>query len=133
MSTIPRTLRPTGFRWSLMLACNYHRNGSFLGHCDSVEIGAGRGNFTFGTDWLDEHCLTLTGPRIRLQVGKHSAKLGPLVFEQRGYKEWVGNWCWDACFVQRAAVREIAKLLKSRGWSVESAQGLLCEWFDRLG
>lgn len=134
-SQVTKSLRPPRFRWTLMLACNHYRNGMFQGYVESVSLGCGRGDFRFGTDYLDNHELTLSGPRVRLAFSKKSrsrARLGSVVFEFCGYKEWVGNWCWDAMFVERKTVREIARTLKSQSWTCESASGLLIDWFDRL-
>lgn len=128
-----RSLRPKHFRWSLAIACHNYRNGTFQGWCEYVRIGVGRGNFIYGTDWCDNHEVTLTGPKIRFHCGKtDKAKFGPITFRHRGYKKSVGNWCWDACFVDRRTVREIVGFLKSEGWTVESSSGLLIDWFCKV-
>lgn len=132
-----RSLRPKHWHWSLHLACNDWRSGMFTGNVHAIEIGLGRGNFRFGTDFLDEWHLKLDGPEVRMRIlkdegGAMRLHVSHYEFKVRGYTEWFGNWCWDACYIQRATVRELCRHLKARRWSPEDGSQRMWEWFERL-
>lgn len=133
MTTKADVLRPK--RWSLMVACNDYRNGMFRGRVSAIEIGAGRGNFEYGTDYLDDYELNLaacgTEPRFRW-IGDDAFKLSRWEFPCTGIRDWVGNWCWDACFVDRAVIRRLMPILKRLEFLPASGSPLLWEWFNRL-
>lgn len=125
-----RCLRPR--RWSLALCCNCPDNGMFWGRVDAVKIGAGRGNFDFGTDYLDDFELNLDGPYVKFQWLKDSFRLGRYTFPCEGIKEGVGNWCWDACFVDSDVIRKLCPILKAKGYTPDSGSTLLFNWWDNL-
>lgn len=120
-------------RWDIMFCCNDHRNGMATGKVDTIKFGIGRGNFEFGTDWCDDHELTIHGPEVTFRwIGANNFKLSRRKFYCVGSKAWVGNWCWDACFVKTQTVREVAKILKRREWSPESGSEILCDWWSKI-
>lgn len=132
MTTKADVLRPK--RWSLMVACNDYRNGMFCGRVSAIEIGAGRGNFEYSTDYLDDYELDLAAcgaePTFRW-LGNDGFKLSRWTFPCAGIRQWVGNWCWDACFVDRDVIRRLMPILKRLDFQPESGTTLLWEWFDK--
>lgn len=125
------TLRPRDFRWALHFACNDHGNGMCQGFVEEVRIGLGRGNFEFGTDFLDEHYLELHGPRTKFHWENDSEfRFLRKTWLCRGIKTWVGNWCWNACFVERRTVRQILNRLKRRNWRPENGTTLMFDYFE---
>ena len=128
-----KNLRPRGFRWSLAFACNHHTNGQAQGFVENVRIGIGRGNFDFGTDFLDSHEIELYGDRVSFRwLTDTRFKLSRYGYSCRDMKEWVGNWCWDACLVSREVVLCVARVLKAKGWRPESGTEFMCRWWERL-
>lgn len=129
-----RILRPDKSRWSMMFCCNDPDNGGMTNRVEAVEFGIGRGNFEFGTDFLDDHDLQICGPSLTfrwLDSGKRF-RLGRRTFSCEGYRPYVGNWCWDACFVGTNTVRLAAELLKGRKWSPESGSEILWNWWEKI-
>ena len=123
----------------LAFCCNDYRNGMFAGKVDAIKFGAGRGDFNFGTDYLEDYELDLTGPEVHFRwlgnVSTYSIdsfRIGRRKFPCRGQTDWVGNWCWDACFVTRDVIRELCPWLKSRGFSPESGASVLWRWWESL-
>lgn len=128
-----RMLRPRPARWDLMLCCNEPENGSQRDFVDAIQFGIGRGNFEFGTDWVDEWELTIAGPDITFRwVDMNHFKLGRKTHRCLGTRQWVGNWCWDGCFVTTTTVREVARFCKSRNWSPEDGSTNLWRWWENL-
>jgi hypothetical protein len=128
-----RCLRPASFRWALQLCCNDPDTGQDTGRVDAIQIGLGRGNFEFGTDFLDDYYLNLTGTPIRYRwIGETRCRLSRLTFDCRGYKYGVGNWCWDGCLIGRQTVRDVLRLVKSRRWTPEDGTERFWRWFEAL-
>lgn len=137
MSTAKRSLRPT--RWALHFRCNHHRTGMPTGGVDTIQFGAGRGNFVYGTDYLDDYELSLSGPRVRFAWAKSktafrlwTSQAGPVMGRCTGYQPYVGNWCWDACFVTADTLRRLAPWLKRQGWLPESGTEILWRWWKKI-
>ena len=128
-----RILRPKPSRWDIMFCCNDHRNGMATGKVDTIKFGIGRGNFEFGTDWCDDQELTIQGPEITFRwIDANHFKLSRWKHRCLGSRQWVGNWCWDACFVATHTVREVATMLRNRRWSPEEGSEILWNWWDKL-
>jgi hypothetical protein len=130
-TAVPRTRRPK--RWALHFACNDYRNGAAQGFVESIQFGAGRGDFNFGTDYLDDYELSIDGEAVEFEWLKDSFKLGPHICLCEGITEGVGNWCWDGCFVSANVLRQICPWLKAQGWSPEGGSTLLYDWWERIG
>lgn len=125
--------RPVRSRWCVHVACNDYRNGHCQGWFGAVHIGIGRGGFDFGTDYLDDQYIELDGPRTTYRVmDANKIKLGRVTVAYDGYREWYGNWCWDAFFVDTDDVRKLARYLKRRCFGVEDGTEVLSRWWHRL-
>lgn len=92
----------------VMFACNSDRNGVFLGRCDAVHI--------------DDECIRLHGPWLRLTEPTKDRpwlRFGRRRFGTLGWKEWVGNWCWNAAWMSRDEARRLVAYALKRGFDAE--------------
>jgi hypothetical protein len=73
------------------LCCNDPDNGNFAGAVSAIQVGDLE---LMSKRWW----LTPSGPRLRVEADRFilAGKSWPY---ERG-KEWYGNWCWDAYWVQ---------------------------------
>ena len=71
----------------VMLCVNNWRNGVFHGRLERVEIA----DLTLESPYMDS--------ALRIRVDKIGITLGAdrRTWPYSSYREWVGNWCWDAC------------------------------------
>lgn len=104
------------------LACNDWRNGSPQGWADAVKVGA----------------LSFVGGRVSVALEKpHDLsrfplrlRVGHVQVPALAYREWYGNWCWDAVEVRKVdALRIVNYLLRRQTWHIEEAPS---ELYDRL-
>lgn len=122
-------LRPKVARWDICFCCNCGPKGKV----ESIQFGIGRGDFNFGTDYLDKHDLYVNGPAITFRwIDANHFRLGRKTYRCLGMREWVGNQCWDGCFVTTQSIREISTTLKQRGWEPESGSTTLWDWWEKL-
>ena len=125
-------LRPR--RWALHVACNDPETGRFAGEIEYLDIGAGRGTVRYGTDWPDDYFLRLQGPPLSFDwAGSESACwIANLYVPCTGITPSVGNWCWDACFIDKEAVRALCTHLRILQWSPEEGTTRLWRWYEGL-
>ena len=110
-------------RWQIMLACNDYRNGMSQGFIDAAII------YPHGI----KRSLELHGPEIRCTwIRGNRIRISRRVFTYATTRRWVGNWCWDAIFVDRYTARQIAATLKSRGFAMEAADKRMNRWWELL-
>jgi len=131
----PKSLRPRGYRWSLHLCCNDPDNGMPQGFIVGAQFGAGRGNYTYGTDWLDVYRLHLSGCEVEVPFGwvdDTHFRLGEQVFECCGRQNSIGNWCWDGCFITKQTLRQVAPILKAGGLSPDEGSEWLWRWWENV-
>ena len=50
----------------------------------------------------------------KVRVGRHTYWIG-------GYRQWVGNWCWDGVSMTRREARRLIVNLLARGFTVTAA------------
>lgn len=104
----------------LLFACNDPENGTFIGKADWFEF---------------DDCETLSVTRygqpltVRVIGGGMDARIriARRVFPCMGYTRWVGNWCWDAVWVDVAVADEIANYLRSFHFQVDCAVSTIAE------
>ena len=130
----PKSLRPKKSRWALAFCCNNPDSGQSTGKVDAIRFGIGRGNFAFGTDYVDDHELLLNGKPIGFRwLLPLGFRLSRKKYPCMGITYGVGNWCWDACFVSTNTVRQVAHVLKGKNWQPDSGSEWLWDWFTNLG
>ena len=103
----------------LMLCCNDPANGMHTGRCDSIEVLASAKSSPV--------LLELHGNASRCVRNGSWLRIGHQRLFCANYKEWVGNWCWDAAHIP--ATSDVAQLLvalqRSPYWDVEAGATLL--------
>jgi hypothetical protein len=111
----------------VMLCCNDHRNGNFLGYAEAIEV----------------HDVSLVGGRVTVGFkseklasaksyqGEHTLRIGRLVIPCLGYQTWVGNWCWDCATVRGIESWRIINYLAGKPeWYCEKAECSIYEAFN---
>lgn len=90
---------------TIHMACNNPDNGLSLYRCEAVEIHG-----------PDEFSLTFEGPAIVTRLRDDGRlQFGTFIIPIRSYKNWVGNWCWDAAgVVPKQAMRAVNYMIQRR-------------------
>jgi hypothetical protein len=101
------------------ICCNHHENGNFAGRCDSVTY-----------DDLDLVSALKGACRFSLLSGNRF-RLSRRVFSYVRSKEWFGNWCWDAFWMERREAHRLVAYLRQSGWGCEGGPARLCDWYDK--
>ena len=111
---------------TVSFACNDPNNGNFLGRFDRLEVDAGElhieleGERTVEVDFD----FPILGGGGKVQVGRF--KIPGLA-----YKDWYGNWCWNAAsFTWVEALRIINYLGSLKGWRMTEGPSDLFEAFN---
>lgn len=98
----------------LHICCNHHENGSFAARVFGVHVGEIQ---------LDVRVIGAETRCRTLKAGRFS--IGRVAFKTYSYREWVGNWCWDAMRVRRDDIVRILNYLRDRRcreWQVYSVE-----------
>ena len=123
-----------GIHHTIMLACNDHRNGRFKGSFDAAEL--------LGLD--GDRLMAFEGPPIKARFWLRSKCGAPPSFSVTGrnaglplriwlhaenYRQWYGNWCWDAFFVQPETAAKFLHVVRIAKWHCyEAESGLFALW-----
>lgn len=91
--------------WSVMVACNDHRNGVFAGRAEAFDIldpdGDAAANF-----------MVADGTPIRFDVEDGSIRLGRrFVFPFQAEDPWHGNWRWNRYWLDDDQAARMVRLL----------------------
>lgn len=90
--------------FSVMFACNDHRNGFESGRCSAVHVDQ------LGDVVLELDADDMRGPAFRWdgRGGGIRARVGRRLFPIEGDPQsWTGNWCWDGCTMRLSVVKEL--------------------------
>lgn len=102
----------------VMLCCNNPDNGIFDGKLRALEIGP---NMSFYAIQWEGRRIALLDNAIRIS-GKR--------FPVNGFREWVGNWCWDCVTMRGSTVLELLNWPRFRKFfEVDEAETRLFNWF----
>src|SRR5579859_6866537 len=76
-------------RMEIDFACNDYRNGDCLGRFEAVNV-----TWPGGIEYIEFECDTTTveWKDAKLHVGRVAVASGRKLM-------WIGNWCWDGCYV----------------------------------
>lgn len=93
----------------VMLCMNDDRNGNNLERCSGIHVQHDDDLFT-GTIELESDMLA---PPSRMTVcryiprptGGNLLQFGRRRFRCTGWREWIGNWCWNGTWMERAEAR----------------------------
>ena len=107
--------------FSVMFACNDHRNGMASGRCAGVHVWSDGSLIELDAD-------DLNGPVFRWEHrdGHVRARVGRRLFPIEGHPQsWVGNWCWDSCAMRLSVLKELlAHLVAIDFHIIEEAEGV---------
>jgi hypothetical protein len=108
------------------MACNDPDNGLFAGRVAMIHLPDQLLELT-ANEW---NILSFRGcPRLREEPGAIilSGKRWPIVRA----KEWYGNWCWNAYWMQPQAAKQFLVWLHGRGlFHCETGETWACELWD---
>lgn len=102
------------------VCCNDGRNGLFEGRVTAIEL----------SDMTLEHCSE-HGCKFTV-LGDGLFRLSRRVFKFNAWREWVGNWCWNAYQLDKDEARRLLQYLKKSGrWTCTDGPEELFEWFNK--
>ena len=109
---------------TLNFACNDPDNGNFVGRFDRMDLDAGGLHMVFDGP---EETICFDFP---MHGGYGSVTINEEHFPSLAYREWYGNWCWNAAsFTWREALT-IVNYLGANGWRVTDGPSDLFEAFN---
>lgn len=98
----------------MMFDCNDYRNGQSQGYFEQVCFG---------------YMVELDGPRTVIRwLTPETLRIGRRKFQHNGWREWVGNWCWDE--IDIADSRKLLTYLKEKGFTCSHGPAKFYEWFN---
>ncbi|WP_422928634.1 hypothetical protein [Singulisphaera sp. PoT] len=112
---------------TVMFCCNDPDNGMFSHRIDGLDISGLiqlEGPFDIVEDEDGNEDL-VGGTEFETEAG--SVIVAREKFPILGYRQWVGNWCWDAAGMEVAAVVSLLNHLKRLGWTCMVAESNLFE------
>jgi hypothetical protein len=119
--------------WSIMVACNNPRNGSFAGRADAFDLIAPDGDIalSFETDYgstvrFAERFYQDKQSRTEHQI-RFGGKRRPW-FRTLNHQRWSGNWCWNQHWLTDRATARVLWFL----WANFHWVGGWCVLTDRL-
>lgn len=105
------------------LCCNDPDNGNFAGRVSAITIGDLE---LMSWRWH----LTPPGPRLRVDTDRFILAGKPWPYLRS--KEWFGNWCWDAFYVEPKVSADFLIWLHGRKlFSVDSAEARVFNLWKR--
>lgn len=108
---------------TLNFACNNPDNGVFVGRFDRMDLDAGDLHMEF--EGGAESIIAFDFP---IRGGYGTVKIGDREWTSLAYREWYGNWCWNAALFTWVEALEIVNYLGGSGWW-RMTEGP-CELFD---
>lgn len=105
--------------------CNDPDNGIFVGKFHRMQVSCGDLDMEFEGPWFQKEGIV-----FRLDNGGEHAIIGRLRIPILGYRERVGNWCWNAIWVPWPRALEIINYLgrnKVQDWHMIEGP---CKLFD---
>lgn len=112
-------------RVRVAFACNDPESGHRRLYFDAVEISEPGGETLvslMGDLYEDERTALKHAPRIE---GGHCSFLRVMgqLYRVRRFRQWEGNWCWDACDMSVTAARYLLRRLLKAGFQVDEWVG----------
>lgn len=110
-------------RVAIDIACNDPDNGLFDYRAGMITLGD---DIELESDnWIDGYRFVDLGDAIRLHRRK---------FKIVASKGWIGNWCWNRYWMERAEAKRFVLMLRTSGrWRCTSGPSRWYEWFNREG
>lgn len=86
----------------IMFSHNNPDNGEYTGKCRHIEFGS-----DMELELYSEESIT-----TRIEQNNKRVKISRRYFPITAYQTWVGNWCWDAVWVNENIFNQIWDYLK---------------------
>jgi hypothetical protein len=109
---------------SVMLCVNGDR-GEPIGRVVGLDLTA------CGLELRDPHWSDRDAPVFR-RLSDQAIRVGRRLFKVRGYRTWVGNWCWAAALMELPEANRLVVYLLDRGWMVEAGPVVAPKWLPAL-
>lgn len=108
-------------------ACNDPDNGNFAGKVwqAAISVPSKRGpsdQIELETQFVEGQSFTIVEGQIRM----HRIRVP---FESRVY--WLGNWCWDGFWLERAEAKRLLFRMRSNGWRCTCGPARFFDWFNK--
>lgn len=99
-------------------ACNDPDNGNFTGKCDKVELPK---------SGMALECR-LFGGGVKIDFSNSTLSFGRLKLPHHGSKSWVGNWCWDGCWLTLPDTLKLVTYIKTlKHWGCDGGWCAICD------
>ena len=111
---------------TLNFACNDPDNGNFIGRFDRMDVDAG--TLHMELEGGSESIISFDFP---IRGGYGTVKIGDREWTGLYYREWYGNWCWNAAGFTWVEALEIINHLGATGeWRITDGPSALFEAFN---
>jgi hypothetical protein len=109
----------------ISIACNHPDNGFFMGRFDAAHYGNDQ-----DTEITSKYYGCRGGMGVRY-LGDGKIRISRRVFRFEREREWFGNWCWNALWMEHAEARRLLRyLMASKKWYCEGGPTRLYRWFN---
>lgn len=116
-------------------ACNDPDNGNFAGKVwqAAISVPSKRGpsdQVELETQFGEERSFTIVRtPDDEEHEGEIRMHRIRVPFESRIY--WLGNWCWDGFWFDRAEAKRLLFRMREHGWRCTCGPARLYDWFNK--
>ena len=94
------------------LALNDWRNGAPQGYALGLQIADRDGDIALALDTVTGD----SGPVCRVDQRLWRVKLGYHWYAIKGYRQWYGNWCWDAVWMEPSTAADLLNQARASKW-----------------
>lgn len=122
---------------SVDFACNDPDNGIYVGKFHMMQVRAGADDMDFDGPCYQSDGITfkiIETPIVGSISNQHLfAQVGRLKVPIYGYREWVGNWCWNSISVSWVEALKIINYIgknKTGGWHMSNGPTDLFDAFN---
>jgi hypothetical protein len=113
------------------IACNNPDNGIFMGRFDAMHYGDEQDVEITSKFWGSRAGFGVRYLEGETSDGQGRIRISRRVFRYKREKEWFGNWCWNALWMERREARRLLRYLRDSGkWHCEGGPTRLYHWFN---
>jgi hypothetical protein len=110
--------------FAVHIACNDPDNGSFIRKAQAINL-----SFSDSSCSIDLGMCGARDPSFDYSAGH--MRLSRFKYRIRTFDTWVGNWCWNAYFLDALnATRLVVNLMADKRWGCEGGLVEACEAWD---
>ena len=109
-------------RYPFHIACNDSDNGDFEYRANAIALGFPEATLDLGLVWARAPFFNAWRDRI---------KIGRKTYAIKDLQSWVGNWCWNAYYLEPVhASRLVYDLMRDKRFACEGGYVDACEAWD---